>query len=174
MAEVILVIAQKNFQPVELMDTKKAIQSKGFSTVIASKTIAQAIATDGTRIMPDISLKEAIESLDLYKAVVFIGGGGSEQYFNDMEALELAKKSYEKEKITAAICIAPVILANAGILERKKATVWDNEQEEFSAILQEKGADCTGNDVESDGIIITANGPQAATEFGNKIAELLR
>ncbi|MCK4520977.1 MAG: DJ-1/PfpI family protein [Nanoarchaeota archaeon] len=173
MTDVIFVIAQNNFQPVELMDTKEALQKKGFSCDIASKTTMKAKATDGMSVMPDISIKDVIGSIDLYKAVVFIGGGGSEQYFDDEEALSLAKISYEKGKVTAAICIAPVILGNAGILEGKKATIWDNEKGEFAKKIEAKGSEHTGNDVEVDGKIVTANGPGAATDFGNKIAELL-
>jgi protease I len=40
--------------------------------------------------------------------------------------------------------------------------------------LTNKGAECTGKDVERDGNIITASGPQAAKEFGNAIAQALK
>lgn len=60
-------------------------------------------------------------------------------------------------------------LANAGILSGKKATVFTSEEGK----LKDKGAECTGRSVERDGSLITANGPKAAREFGNAIAQAL-
>jgi protease I len=75
----------------------------------------------------------------------------------------------KKEKIVGAICIAPVTLANAGILTGKKATVFESETKK----LKDKGANCTRKNVERDGKTITANGPKAAKEFGETIAKAL-
>jgi len=172
MANVILVIAQKNFHDKELMDTKQAIQSKGFKCHIASKTVEKAKGKLGLEISPDITLQDALLSLDMYKAVVFIGGSGARDYFDDKEALGLAKMSNNKGKIIAAICIAPMILAKAGILQGKKATVWDGNQEQ-SEFFKQNNIKFTGEDVTVDGNIVTANGPDAAKAFGEKIAELL-
>ena len=85
-------------------------------------------------------------------------------------ALSLAQKFYNAGKITAAICIAPVILANAGLLNGKKATSFPSEEN----ALEDKGAAFTGNPVEADGLIVTAEGPKAARDFGKKIAQLLK
>jgi len=105
-----------------------------------------------------------------YKAIIFVGGRGSEQYFNDSEALAIAKNAYEKGKIVGAICIAPVILANSGILEGKKATVSPGNEN----ILKEKGAIYENKSVIKDGNVITACGPQAAKGFGKEIADSLK
>ncbi|MEM2674590.1 MAG: DJ-1/PfpI family protein, partial [Candidatus Hadarchaeales archaeon] len=85
-------------------------------------------------------------------------------------ALSLAKEAAELGKKVCAICIAPVILANAGLLENRKATVWDGE---FRRMLEEKGAKYVNKSVVVDGNIITANGPGAASEFGRTIAKEL-
>ena len=81
----------------------------------------------------------------------------------------------EKQKILAAICIAPAILAKAGVLEGKNATVWSSVLDKGPIkILEENGANYVEKDVVVDGNIITANGPQAASEFGRKIVEILK
>ena len=69
----------------------------------------------------------------------------------------------------AAICIAPAILAKAGILFGKKATVHPSGID----YLREANAICTEADVERDGNIITANGPVAASLFGQAIVDQL-
>jgi protease I len=70
----------------------------------------------------------------------------------------------------AAICIAPVILANAGLLNGKRATSFSSEKN----TLVTKGALVSVNGVESDGKIITAEGPSHATEFGEMILKALK
>jgi len=60
-------------------------------------------------------------------------------------------------EVLGAICIAPVTLAKAGVLEGKRATVWKSEGE----TLKEHGADYTGASMEADGKIITADGPHS-------------
>ncbi|MDD5086856.1 MAG: DJ-1/PfpI family protein, partial [Candidatus Nanoarchaeia archaeon] len=76
---------------------------------------------------------------------------------------------YESGKITAAICIAPVILANAGVLDGKKATVFPSGKDDIMV----RGADYTGEQVTQDGKVITANGPAAARSFGEAIVKEL-
>jgi len=72
-------------------------------------------------------------------------------------------------KIVAAICIAPEILAEAGLLSGKKATAWSGSLEKLRA----KGAKVENAPVVSSGRIITGNGPGAARAFGRAIAEAL-
>ncbi len=72
-----------------------------------------------------------------------------------------------------AICIAPTILAYAGVLEGKKATVW-NQDGKQAEILTKNGAEFVDELVVVDGKIVTANGPPAAEAFGKKILEMLK
>ena len=74
----------------------------------------------------------------------------------------------------SAICIAPVTLANSGVLKGKKGTVWTNEESKIEQKLIDKGVNYTGKTVEIDGNIITANGPEAAEEFGKAIVNALK
>lgn len=69
----------------------------------------------------------------------------------------------------SAICLAPVTLANAGLLEGKRATVYPSAK----SFLKWKGATYTGNPVEVDGNIVTANGPEVAEEFAQAVAGMV-
>ncbi len=171
MADVLLIIAP-NFRDEELFDTKNAIEKAGLTTVIASKTVGIKKGMFGKTAEAKLALNEV--NVTNYKAVAFIGGQGSSTYFDDATALKIAKQAASKNKIIAAICIAPVILANAGILQDKKATVWDDDAHTFSSKIIEKGANYTAKDVEKDGNIITANGPEAAKKFGSAIVSAIK
>ena len=170
MADVLLIVAN-DFQGVELDDTKSALENAGFSTEIAS-FMKNPRSVQGKMIQADMLLKDA--NVSKYKGVVFIGGPGASAYFNDATALSIAKKANEQGRIVAAICIAPVILANAGILQGKNATVWDSGGGEMISKIEAKGARFQNQSVVQYGRIITANGPSAATSFGKTIARAIR
>ena len=69
------------------------------------------------------------------------------------------------EKPLAAICAAPLVLGNRGLLQGKRATCYPG----FETYLQ--GAEYTAALVEKDGNIITGKGPGAAMEFAFDIVE---
>lgn len=164
----VLVIAPNNFRDEELFYTKEELEKAGVKTTIASISTEEANGMLGGKAKPQITLEEVTE--EDFDAIVFIGGSGASIYFENKKAWELAREFNSKEKVTAAICIAPSILANAGLLKGKKVTVFPSE----ASNLKEKGATYTGVAVEVDGNIVTAEGPGSAREFGKRIAEELK
>ncbi len=166
---VLMVIAPENFRDEELLHTKEELERAGVKTIIASSKTGEARGKLGARVNVDLKLDQV--KVDDYDAVVFVGGPGSAIYFNDRCALSIAGEAFKKGKKVCAICIAPVILANAGVLKDKRATVWDGE---YIEKIESKGATYTGKPVEVDGNVITANGPAAAREFGRTIAKAIR
>lgn len=163
---ILMVVAPNDFRDEELSIPKETFEKYGATATVAS-TLSEARGILGMRIKTK-TIDEI--SVDDYDAVIFVGGPGAQIYFNNSKILAMAKESYNKNKITAAICIAPIILANSGILDGKKATVWNGD---FRKMLEAKGAIYTGKAVERDGNIITANGPQSAREFAELISKSL-
>lgn len=166
MSKALFVIAPTNFKDEEYFTPKEILEENNIEVITASlKSEAKSVTGKKTKV--DILLDQATTD---YDAIVFIGGPGASVYFDNTKAHSLAKQFNSKGKVVAAICIAPVTLANAGVLDGKKATVWNGE---YIDKLESKGATYTGEDVTVDGNIITANGPGAAEEFGNEIVEKL-
>jgi protease I len=172
MVDVLFVIAEKNFRDEELFDTKEVIEKAGLTAIIGAKTTGIKKGVLGKSAEATVALKN-VNVLD-YKAIIFVGGAGASAYFEDAVALIIAKLAAKHEKIVAAICIAPIILLNAGILKGKNVTVWEDTFHSYSKKLETKGAKYTGNDVEIDGNIITANGPQAARKFGDAVVKAIK
>ena len=168
MADVLFIIAESNFRDEELFDTMEEIEKRGFSAAIASKTTGEKTGMLGRKANAEIALKD-VNTSD-YKAIVFVGGTGSRQYFNDSEALKIARDADSKGKIVAAICIAPVILANAGLLKGKKATVFSGNEDS----IEKKGAIFVSKNIIKDKNVITACGPSAAKMFGSEIAKAIK
>jgi protease I len=167
MAKILIIIPPERFRDEELFVTKDELEKEGHSTLIASTKKGIISGSRGGNAhsictLADINTKE-------YDAVVFVGGGGSKLLFNDKDAIRIAKEMNKQKKIISAICLAPVILANAGLLNGKKATVAGTE----AKTIENKGAHYTGPGVTVDGNIITANAPKASELFARKIIELL-
>ena len=160
----VLIIARKIFRDEELFDTQKALEAAHVKTTVASSALGNCTGKLGAVAVSTMKLEEI--DADQFDAIVFVGGGGAAEYYDNQTALKLAKDAVAKGKVLAAICIAPRILANAGLLKGITATCFESEAENIKKL----GANYTGADIEQDGNIITANGPHASTQFGETIA----
>ena len=165
----VLIVAPEGFQDKEYQDTKKSLVNKDVNVYVSSTT-DQAVGKFGKKIKVDIRLKNL--KVNDFDAIAFIGGPGATAYQNNMKALSVAKKANDNDKVLGAICIAPTILAKAGVLKGKKATVWSSNLDQTSIeILENNGAQFINEPVVVDKNIITGNGPQAASQFGLEIAK---
>jgi protease I len=165
---VLMIIAHRNFRDEELLHTKSELESAGIKVTVASTSLSIAVGMFGAKTTPNILISNV--NVEDFDAILFVGGSGAETYFNDPIAHNIAKEAYQKNKVVGAICIAPGILANSGILNGKKATVWNGK---YVSILRNGGAIYTGESVTVDGNIITANGPAVASKFGKTIVNVL-
>lgn len=167
----LMIVAQEDFQPLEYGTPKKILENAGVEVVTASKRIGTATASNGETTEATVSIDDA--DVSDYDVIIFVGGPGAIKYQHDVQAHLTAQEAINRGKLLAAICIAPTILAEAGVLQGKKATVW-NGNGEPQQLLGNKGAIFTNEDVTVDGGVITANGPGAAEQFGKKILEMLK
>lgn len=168
MANVLMIIAPEQFRDEELFVTKEELEKAGHSIVIASTKAGFCSGSRGgyaeaTLVLSDVRPEN-------YDAVVVVGGGGSKIYFENEQVLSIVKEMNRMGRVVAAICLAPVMLANAGVLKGRKATVAGTE----ARTLEDKGAIYTGPGVMVDGNIVTGNGPKSSRVFGQKINELMK
>ncbi len=169
---VLIVIAPNGFQDYEYGKTKEVLEQSGIETVTGSKTLGKCRGAFGAETEAELSLGEVDASR--FDGIAIIGGSGCLQAFSeDSEIIELIKNFSSQNKVTAAICIAPVLLAQSGILDGKKATVWNGDGGQAPRI-EKYGAKFVDESVVVDGNIVTANRPKAAEEFGVKIVNLLK
>lgn len=167
MKTALLVIAQNGYQDIELAGTRSALLAAGFKVSLASKEAGACVGKFGGTEVVNLAMHDIDASA--YDVVAFIGGPGAGALANDSDAVALAKARAATGKPLGAICIAPTILAAAGVLHDKSATVWTDGSGAQERFLTERGAMYTGEAVTVDGSIITANGPDAAEEFGRTL-----
>ena len=167
MGKVLMIIPPERFRDEELFQTREELINAGHNITIASTHMGICCGSRGGEAEAEITL-EAVSVKD-YDGVVFVGGGGSKLLFNNPTAQGIARDMFQQGKVVAAICLAPVILAKAGILQNKKATVVGTE----AKTIGDLGAIYMGPGVYTDGKIVTGNAPKASHLFGKTIAEVL-
>jgi len=168
--KIAMIIAFRDFRDTEYFLPKEILEKAGTKITTVSTKTGIAIGADGGDTQIDL-LVENLNPAD-FDAIVFIGGPGALDYLDNENSYRVLRETVEKDKILGSICISPVILAKAGVLSGKRATVWSSPLDRSPVkILKENGAIYEDKDVVVDGKIVTANGPDAAEEFGQKLVE---
>ena len=103
-----------------------------------------------------------------YDGIVLPGGmPGTTNLMEDDTVNRVIKEFATSGKLVAAICAAPSVLGNAGLLEGKKATCYPGVEGKLT------GADFVTDPVAKDGNIITSRGLGTAIEFAAEIVAYL-
>ncbi len=169
MLKSLLIIARNGFQDHELAGVRSELLKAGFRVILGSTEAGPCTGKFGSTEEATVALKDC--RVADYDRIAFIGGPGAEALSENEDARALARATVDAGKPLGAICITPLILAKAGVLKGRKATVWDSGGEQI-AILKAHGAIVIHQAVVVDGSIVTGNGPQAALSFGVALAGL--
>ena len=165
----LFIIAQNNFRDEELEIPKKILEENGASTTVASVTRGEARGSLGMTVRLNIAVVEA--NTNDFDILIVVGGSGSPRLAEYPEVINIIKRFSSQNKPIAAICLAPYVLARAGILRGKTVTVYPAD---FAlSELAKTGAVYIKKSVVIDGNIITCSGPDAAEEFGEQIVKVL-
>ena len=163
-----VVILTNGFEEIEALSVVDILRRSNVQTDIAGTEKDFVEGSHGVKIIPDKHLDEI--SIDDYDAIILPGGSpGYINLKNNEKVLNLVKTANEKGKLIAAICAAPTVLAHAGVLKGKKATVYPGMEDQ----IKNGGAEFTEDLVVVDGNIVTSRGPSTAVLFGWKLSEIL-
>lgn len=167
MPDVVVVIAPEVFRDEEYAEPKRVLESRGARVVTASTAPGKCIGKLGMIAEAEISISDALSRS--WDAALFIGGSGAQVFFDDPDAQQLARSTSSIGGVVGAICIAPSVVARAGLLRGRTATAFPSQRDDL--VLH--GALWDEGPVVVDGRIVTANGPEAAAQFGAEVADLL-
>lgn len=167
---VLMVVAPEQFRDEELLEPKRILEAQGAKVAVASTCKGTAKGMLGATVNPDMLIVEAC-ARD-FDAVTVVGGMGSPDFlWPDANLHRLLVEMHNENKVVAGICLSGAVLAKAGVLKGKKATVWPTP--ESLKVLEEGNAKYEKKPLVIDGKAITAEGPQAASDFGQAIVNLL-
>lgn len=165
MPKVLVPLAQ-GCEELEAITIVDLLRRAEIEVVTAGLDTNPVTASRGTVIVPDTDLDTALE--DDYDMVVLPGGlPGADHLDNDERIKNILVKMANSEKFTAAICAAPKVLANAGILNGKQATSYPG------FLDQAENVNISNDAVVTDKKVITSRGPGTAMDFALILIESL-
>lgn len=162
----VAVLLADGFEEVEAMAAIDILRRADITVVIAGLHSGHVESARHVKVIPDTTI-DSVHADDFDMLVLPGGQPGADNLNADGRVKGLIREFYRKGKLTGAICAAPYVLANAGVLDGKKATAYPGYGDRLGSALYRD------ENVVADGPILTGRGPGAALRFGIAIAEKL-
>jgi len=165
MAKVAVLLAD-GFEEVEAMAIIDVLRRAEIEVVVAGLHDGPAVSARNVKVIPDATI-ESVDAADFDMLVLPGGQPGSDNLNADERVKKLITDFHQKGKLTGAICAAPYVLANAGILKGRHATSYPTYSDRLGDVTYEEKA------VVDDGTVMTSRGPGTALCFGLAIVKRL-
>jgi 4-methyl-5(b-hydroxyethyl)-thiazole monophosphate biosynthesis len=167
MARVLVPLAEgcEELEAVTIIDL---LRRAGVEVISAGLTEGPIQASRGVTLIPDTVL-DAVLNQEFDMMVLPGGLPGADHLDSDPRIHELLKRLSASGGYTAAICAAPKVLANAGLLSGKTATSYPG----FLDKMDLPEVDVQLLPVVADGKVVTGRGPGTAMDFSLHLIEVL-
>jgi len=164
----VLVPLAQGCEEVEAVTIIDLLRRANIEVVSAGLDDQPVTASRGVRLIADTTLDVALgQEFDM---IVLPGGmPGMTNLKNDSRIIALLKKMASDGKYTCAICAAPAVLAEAGLLAGKSATSYPG----FVDKMNLPTVAYKNDPVVRDGKVITSRGPGTAMDFALELIEVL-
>jgi len=163
----IIVPFAEGLEEIEAVTIVDVLRRAELNVTTAAVGLNPVTGSHGISITADTLFSQC--SADDFTCIVLPGGmPGSEHLRKNSEVISMLHHIHKQDGYIAALCAAPIVLGEAGLLEGKKATCYPG----FEKYL--RNADCTNSPVAVDGKIITGRGPGCAIPFALKLVEIFK
>ena len=164
----VLVPLAEGFEELEAITIIDLLVRAKIDVVTAGLKAGPVTASRGTVVVPATDLETALKQE--FDMIALPGGlPGANHLRDDPRIISLLKSMTDAGKTVAAICAAPKALAEAGILDNKTVTCFPGSID----VEQHKHIHVIGDDVVTDGNIITSRGPGTSLDFALILIERL-
>ena len=155
------------FELVEAMTPLDMLRRGGKEIITVSITDSLYVkSSNGVTVKADKLIAEL--NSDIPEAVILPGGmPGASNLRASEKVCEITVKAAEAGKVVAAICAAPFVLGELGLLDGKEAICYPGFEDKLI------GAEFSSKHVVTDGNIITAAGMGVALPFSYELAAVL-
>jgi 4-methyl-5(b-hydroxyethyl)-thiazole monophosphate biosynthesis len=164
----VLVLLAKGFEEIEAVTVIDILRRAHVKVHICSIDKEFVEGSHGITIKSDVRLEYIDINKDIYDLVYLPGGmPGAANLRDDERVIELLKKYNGENVMLSAICAAPIVLSEAGLLKDKEATSFPGFKEviDCNKYLEEVTV--------TSGNVITSRGPATAMELGYTLLEKL-
>ncbi len=165
MPKVVILLAD-GFEELEAVAIADVLRRAEIEVVLAGLHDGPVASSRKIRVLPDTVIDTV--KAEAFDMIVLPGGQpGADNLNADPRVRELIRQFYGNGKLTGAICAAPYVLANAGVLDGRHATSFPAYKGKLgTAVYEEKS-------VVEDGNVLTSRGPGTAVAFGLSIVARL-
>ncbi|MFB0613240.1 type 1 glutamine amidotransferase domain-containing protein [Aurantiacibacter poecillastricola] len=172
MAQRVMILATDGFEQSELEKPKANLEEAGYETVVVSLEDGQIKGWDkddwGSPVKVDLTLAEA--NSNEFDALLLPGGQINPDLLRvEEKAVQIVKDFNTEGKPIAAICHAPWLLIEAGIVQGREATSYHSIRTD----LKNAGANVVDKEVARDGNLITSRNPDDIPAFSKALIEAL-
>jgi protease I len=166
----VAILVTDGFEQVEMTGPREALEDAGAETKIVSPAEKQVQgmnhADKGDKFDVDVPLDEARP--EDFDALVLPGGlMNPDELRSTPEALEFTRHFFREGKPVAAICHAPWVLIDAGVVRGRKLTSWEHIQTD----VKNAGGNWVNQEVVVDNGLVTSRKPDDIPAFNKKMIE---
>lgn len=163
----ITIFLANGFEMIEALTPCDVLKRAGADVKLVSITDSlNATSTHGVTVRCNMMLHEL--SLDEIDMLILPGGlPGADNLYHCEALRDLILAANQNDKPIAAICAAPYVLGELGVLKGKAATCYPGFEDHLH------GADAKTDGVITDGRIVTGKGMGVSLEFSLALVELL-
>ena len=166
----VAIIAADMFERVELEEPRKALEKAGAETELISLKPGKIKAFDHFDPAGEVDVDKAVEEVEAadYDALMIPGGvGNPDQLRGDENAVSFVRDFFDQGKPVAAICHAPWVLIDAGVVGGRTMTSWPT----VGTDLRHAGANWVDKEVVVDSGLVTSRKPDDIPAFNKKMIE---
>jgi deglycase len=167
----IAIIAADMVEQVELVQPRKALDEAGAQTELISMEPGTIQGFDHFDPADEFPVDHAIDEVDAsdYDALMIPGGvGNPDQMRGDQRMVQFTRDFVDQGKPIAAICHAPWMLVEAGIVGGHTVTSWPSLRTD----IHNAGGAWVDEEVVEDSGILTSRKPADIPAFNEKMIEL--
>lgn len=162
----IALLATNGFEDSELLRPLEALKDAGARVVLISEEVGTITGDKGATVDAEKSINEV--SVDEFDGLLLPGGAKNPDKMRQNEtAVEFVRDFFEEHKPVAAICHAPWLLIEAGVVEERTVTSWPS----LKTDLLNAGAKWVDEEVVVDQGLVTSRKPEDLDAFCAKAIE---
>ena len=166
----VAIIAADMVERVELVEPRKALEKAGATTELLSIKPGEIEAFNHFDKAEKIKVDRLVEEADAseYDALMIPGGvGNPDQLRGDENVVSFVREFFESGKPVAAICHAPWVLVEAGVVRGRRLTSWPTLQTD----IRNAGGEWVDEQVVVDNGLVTSRKPDDIPAFNEKMIE---
>ncbi len=163
----IMVPFADGFEEVEAITNVDVLRRAEIDVLTVTLDKETVIGAHNLEIITDYTLSNInITELD---GIILPGGmPGAANLRNDLRIINIVKELYRNNKLIAAICAAPIVLEEAGIIKNRQITSYPGFESQLKSSVYKTDRIVIDNN------IITGRGPGVALEFALAIVSYLK